>query len=100
MANAKCYYPDGSMANSDTPCNSAATISTFSACCDQSDICLDNGLCLMQHISPRISRGSCTDPSWRSPECAQFCSDGKCHLFTIALGLVQESYAVSLVSSS
>lgn len=99
MANAKCYFPDGSIASNDTPCNSAATKNSVSACCGHSDICLDNALCLPQHESPALVRGSCTDETWQSPMCAQYCSDSNCPLFSIAPDLVLESYAVSLVSS-
>ena len=99
MTNAKCYFPDGSIATGDTPCNSAATSNSVSACCGYSDICLDNALCLMQHKLLRIVRGSCTDETWQSPQCAQYCSDGNCHLFSIAPDLVKMSYAISLVSS-
>ena len=99
MANAKCYFPDGSIATNDTPCNSAATSNSVSACCGHSDICLDNALCLMQHDDLGIVRGSCTDETWQSPECAQYCPDGNRHLLSIAPDLVQGPYAVSLVSS-
>ena len=99
MTNAKCYFPDGSIATGDTPCNSVAASNSVSACCGYSDICLDNALCLMQHNSPGIVRGSCTDETWQSHECAQYCTDGNCHLFSIAPDLVKMSYAISLVSS-
>ncbi|MCJ1321736.1 hypothetical protein MMC15_007081 [Xylographa vitiligo] len=62
-----CYYPDGSTAP-DSPC----TNSTTSACCAADAYCLDNGLCLTGMI---LSRGSCTDPTWKAAECASYCQD-------------------------
>ena len=97
MANTKCYYPDGSISTGDIPCNSAAAGNSVSACCGQSDICLDNGLCFVQESSPTVARGSCTDETWQSLQCAQYCSDGNCPCFGKALDLFQESYARSLV---
>ena len=103
MANANCYYPDGSIATADTPCNSAANGTSVSPCCANSNICVDNALCLTPCLTvnrlPIIYRGSCTDKTWKSPECAQYCSDGNCHLFSKALDLIQKTCALSLVSS-
>lgn len=78
MANAQtCYYPDGSVASNDSPCRSSSVGEGPSACCDPADICLNNGLCLAQWGGEVISRGSCTDRSWQSPACSQYCADGK-----------------------
>lgn len=72
MAKAQtCYYPN-STASIDTPCHSDAAAS---ACCNDGDTCLSNGLCLAQHGPEVISRGSCTDQSWESPSCPQHCAD-------------------------
>ena len=77
MVNAQtCYYPDGSLSSRDAPCHSPSNGDGASACCGYPDICLDNGLCLAQQGSEMISRGSCTDESWQSPECSQYCNDG------------------------
>jgi len=62
-----CYFPDGSIA-SDTPC----TNSTASACCAADAYCLDNGLCITAMI---LSRGSCTDQTWKASECASYCQN-------------------------
>ena len=81
MASAQtCYFPDGSEATSDTPCRSALIGDGPSACCNSLDACLDNHLCLEQLGGPMISRGSCTDETWQSPECSQYCADGKNNL--------------------
>ena len=37
-----CYYPDGSVATGDRPCNKSTA---YSACCSTPDYCLTNGLC-------------------------------------------------------
>ena len=63
-----CYNPDGSIA-ADTPC----TNSTMSACCAADAYCLDNGLCITAMI---LSRGSCTDQTWKASECASYCQNG------------------------
>lgn len=72
-----CYYPDGSVSSHDTPCHSLLIGDEASACCGYLDVCLDNGLCLAQAGAELVSRGSCTDQTWQSPECSQYCSDGK-----------------------
>ena len=71
-----CYFPDGSISYRDTPCR-ASSYGQASPCCAVMDICLDNALCLAQQGSEVISRGSCTDSTWRSTECAQYCQDGQ-----------------------
>ena len=77
MVNAQtCYYPDGSISFRDTPCHSPSVGDGASACCGYPDICLDNGLCLSQSGAEIVSRGSCTDQNWQSPECSQYCNDG------------------------
>ena len=80
MANAQtCYFPDGSVSPHDSPCQSSSMGDRPSACCDPADTCLNNGLCLAQWGGEVISRGSCTDRSWQSPACSQYCADGKYH---------------------
>jgi hypothetical protein len=61
-----CYYPDGSLAESDSPCFPDANVSF---CCETGIQCLTDKVCLYRHYI----RGSCTDKSWSSPECPQFC---------------------------
>lgn len=97
MANAQtCYYPDGSIPPRDTPCHSPSIGDGASACCAESDICLDNGLCLANSGSELISRGSCTDQSWQSPECSQYCNDGK-YFFEKALSFFNSQLYSSLI---
>ena len=74
-----CYFPDGSEAPDDTPCHSASAGSGASPCCKSTAVCLDNTLCLSQIGWEDISRGTCTDRTWQSPECPQYCADGNNH---------------------
>ena len=77
MADAQtCYYPDGTVAPGDTPCRSPSIGEGSSACCAKAHICLSNSLCLHTDGQEAIARGSCTDETWQSSECAQYCSDG------------------------
>jgi hypothetical protein len=66
----QCFYPNGLLADGDTPCDGDAE---HSMCCGKSagSVCLSNKLC----ASPdgNIIRGSCTDRDWHAPECASFC---------------------------
>lgn len=65
-----CYYPDGSEATGNRPCN---TSTTYSACCSTTDYCLTNGLCFDAGSNNYMTRDSCTDSSWKSNYCPQFC---------------------------
>lgn len=75
-----CFFPNGAIVQ-DTPCNS--TLSSVSACCGPGYACLSNGLCaLTEHTpqelarnSPSFIRGSCTDKTWNSTDCPQYCKD-------------------------
>ena len=66
----KCYYPDGSEAEGDSPCDPDADVSF---CCRSSSdsSCLNNLLC--QDGTGRVIRGSCSDQSWSDPACPQYC---------------------------
>ncbi|KAF4545218.1 uncharacterized protein LTHEOB_5629 [Lasiodiplodia theobromae] len=67
-----CYYPDGSVADKDIPCSSS---SSGAACCPQGWQCLDDGIC---HFDEEdwITRYTCTDRSWDSAACPQYCLGG------------------------
>lgn len=71
-----CYYPDGSAAPQDTPCNDETA---ESACCGQGYACLSNGVCqatgdeIQKPGASKYVRGSCTDTGWRSSSCPSFC---------------------------
>ena len=71
-----CYFPDGTIPRQDTPCQSEGE----STCCGAGYACLSNNLCeLTEHVpnpAPGQSqwvRGSCTDQTWKSPNCPNFC---------------------------
>ena len=70
FAAAECYYPDGTLAVSDSPCEPD---SDESACCSGGfgNVCLSNKLC--QSSDEALIRGSCTSENWSSPDCAQYC---------------------------
>lgn len=66
----RCYYPNGSEATIDYPCDPDAE---DSACCAGGfgTVCLTNKLC--RNPNGNVIRGSCTDKNWSSPECAHYC---------------------------
>ncbi|KFY94473.1 hypothetical protein V500_03214 [Pseudogymnoascus sp. VKM F-4518 (FW-2643)] len=87
IVRATCYNPDGSEITNPAfqPCNQV--VGKFSMCCGTNwtggvvmpDTCQENGLCLNSfENAPLYWRGSCTDPTWKSPNClANLCaSDG------------------------
>lgn len=65
----QCYYPNG-VKSTDTPCY---TDGDFSHCCAKTSICLTNGLCLSMKQPFTLSRGGCTDSTWRSSRCTDIC---------------------------
>lgn len=89
--NATCYYPDGSVASSDTPCSSTGS---SASCCEDKLYCLSNGLCLdIAHVF--YVRGSCTDPTWPASSCPRRCLGGglggKCSSFLSRIYLISSS---------
>ena len=67
----QCFWPDGTVSVDQVPCSDG----DFSSCCNKGDLCLDNGLCSNIVSEPiTLSRGACTDPTWQSPNCPQYCS--------------------------
>ncbi|KAL8775733.1 MAG: hypothetical protein Q9194_003682 [Teloschistes cf. exilis] len=77
---ATCYFPNGTDRNIGLsaelyhPCNGG---DRNSMCCRtrDDDWCRSDGLCLnFQH--GEVWRESCTDPTWRSPECVKLCVFG------------------------
>jgi hypothetical protein len=79
---ATCYMPNGTAVLNDAfqPCNQTTQ---FSMCCGTNwtngfievDVCLPNGLCLNHNQdgsnTPLYWRDTCTDPTWKSPNCIQ-----------------------------
>ncbi|KAI0549244.1 hypothetical protein F4679DRAFT_595985 [Xylaria curta] len=68
----QCYYPRGNPSNEDIPCGDGVN---HSHCCGLNSICLSNKLCLHPSGSFELSRGSCTDSTWQSPNCATYCTN-------------------------
>ena len=64
-----CYFPDGTKAVGDYACR---LDTTTSSCCTIGAQCLDSGLC-KSNGDESIIRTSCTDKSWKSVGCAEFC---------------------------
>jgi len=67
----QCYYPDGSAAFTDVPCSNS---SRSSACCSPQAYCLTNSLCWTDMT---LSRGSCTDQTWKASVCPSACRNGR-----------------------
>lgn len=65
-----CYGPDGVVAPNDIPCDPQASVST---CCGDGWLCNVDNVCVQADASRTISRGTCTDQSWRSGDCPLFC---------------------------
>ena len=63
-----CYFPRGEGDGFGYACDLTANVS---ACCAIGWACLDNGLC--KSGNGKIARGSCTDRSWNSLDCPQYC---------------------------
>lgn len=77
---ATCFYPNHDVANNDMPCDSSKTDSN---CCGPGYACLSNKVCRQAHqdssgafMPYTYGRGSCTDRTWTSSSCPQFCIIG------------------------
>ncbi|KAF2115078.1 hypothetical protein BDV96DRAFT_600213 [Lophiotrema nucula] len=75
-SNSTCYYPAG-LENRGIPCNPDAEVSS---CCGPGFVCLSNGLCTpgkddKKTYRYKYYRSGCTDPTWNSTDCPQYCLD-------------------------
>ena len=68
----RCFFPNGDVDNLSFPCNPN---SSQSSCCVRGESCLSSGYCYGP--TGTIYRASCTDPSFRSRECASLCVNSK-----------------------
>lgn len=76
VAGAKCVFPDGTPSG-DIPCGTTGD----ATCCADGYACLSNNMCMLTEHAPgrsdpnlpQYARGSCTDSTWRSKSCPQFC---------------------------
>lgn len=80
--NATCHYPDG-VANNGSPCDPDADVSM---CCGPTFVCISNGLCKVGRDTTRgynyeYYRSGCTDATWNSSSCPQFCVGGRVHKY-------------------
>lgn len=64
-----CYFPNHEIAPNNYACDLSSKVSF---CCGIDAICLDNKICL-NTVNEHI-RGACTDKTWRSPDCPQYCT--------------------------
>jgi hypothetical protein len=87
-ANATCYFPNGQNDPLSQSCNPNSGVSH---CCQNTHVCLSNGLCwdtvhnhvirgkfcdILSRVSVLIlSTVTCTDASWTDPNCPQYCKD-------------------------
>jgi hypothetical protein len=73
----KCYFRSGQLDVNDIPCTNLTTLSDVDVpCCAPGRQCLENRICSNTTGDPDPSRGSCTDWSWQSGNCPQFCDSG------------------------
>lgn len=77
-----CYYPDGTTAYDELPCHPSAEVSV---CCARGWTCLSNSVCILLQDSQLLEefsyswigatiQSTCTDKSWVSSECSQYCT--------------------------
>jgi hypothetical protein len=72
-----CWFPDGiTSPHGDEPCQTTGN----STCCGKGFACLSNRLCMLTAYNTEAGpgqstyvRGSCTDRTWRDPNCPSFC---------------------------
>ncbi|KAI1269832.1 hypothetical protein F5Y18DRAFT_371754 [Xylariaceae sp. FL1019] len=89
LAESICYYPDGTVAPQDTPCDDDSSEST---CCGQGYACLSNHICQAtgeerhKNGATEFVRGSCTDKNWRSGSCPAFCVNPEAPSFDLTAG--------------
>lgn len=81
-ASSTCYNPDGTPSY-DIPCQD--TFYNYSACCDEKDACLSNGLCFSEL---KVARRSCTDITWRAPECPSQCIKSTLIFFFLSVHVI------------
>jgi len=81
LSQAQCYYPNGTLNPSSeySLCNTGTT----QMCCAQNrqnpDSCSKSGICFggtNDDGSRALWRESCTDPTWKSPNCLKLCVYG------------------------
>lgn len=74
-----CFFPDGTPAEGNSPCDPSAT---YSVCCGPGYACLNNTLCALtantndpNNDEDQYIRGSCTAEDWsESSLCPYYCT--------------------------
>ncbi|KAF1933621.1 uncharacterized protein M421DRAFT_88791 [Didymella exigua CBS 183.55] len=79
-SNSTCYFPNGKENNG----GACSPNTEVSACCGPTFVCLSNGLCKPGPDSKKtyaysFYRSGCTDASFHSTSCPQFCTDTPNH---------------------
>ena len=74
QVSSSCYYPDGTYIAADRPCITNGTQESF-CCGSQGVTCLSDKVCYNSNASSgnEYVRGSCTDRSFQSSACPNFC---------------------------
>lgn len=71
----RCYWPDATITDEDyIPCVNITSSGSYTACCGVGHYCFSNGLCL-DNGGMTTYRGGCTDRSWNSADCPQYCEE-------------------------
>lgn len=80
MSVATCFFPSGFVSPADVPCEPE---DTYSFCCFTKQACLSNKLCLTGVVDGvnQYARGTCTDHSWESGACPDFCLNREFNIF-------------------
>ncbi|KAL8784860.1 MAG: hypothetical protein Q9195_008877 [Heterodermia aff. obscurata] len=99
LAGAPCYDDDGTIQPGDVPCN-PDTGQSF--CCGKYWTCLGNGVCSDQNTTQLIgsgetllARATCTDPTFGSTVCPQFCLGGE---FRALVGRNDERWLIGFMT--
>lgn len=78
----QCYARSGGISPHDIPCTEFATDSDPAVpCCEAGRKCTSNRMCVSTDVDTDLKRGTCTDESWNSPHCPQYCL--KCKLSSL-----------------
>jgi len=71
-----CYNPDGSLESGNRPCNPGV----HSPCCGTGWGCRADKVCECESgngcARGSLARGSCSDSTWKSPDCPSVCING------------------------
>jgi len=109
VAATNCYLPNGTDANPPnqqlqrTPFFSDGPSNIASMCCHIGDTCRSDGLCDNTYQDGSLTRDTCTDPSWNSPNCIKLCTNGTSKAFHDILGgrgVGRRLTAIDLISNA